>query len=52
LSDHTTIDGGNNTDNISWQSKAPGNKILISWRDVSPNIFRFRHENPEEEILK
>jgi predicted permease len=38
LSDHTTIEGGNNTDNISWQGKSPG-KILISWRDVSPEFF-------------
>jgi predicted permease len=38
FSDHTTIYGGNNTDNISWQGKPPG-KILISWRDVSPGFF-------------
>src|SRR5438034_5658996 len=39
LSDHTIIDGGNNTDGISWQGKTPGSKILISWRDVTPEFF-------------
>ncbi len=38
LADHTIIYGGNNSDNISWQGKAPG-KILISWRSVSPEFF-------------
>ncbi|MGH2565676.1 MAG: ABC transporter permease, partial [Ginsengibacter sp.] len=39
LSDHATIYGGNNTDDISWQGKPAGNKILISWRDVSPEFI-------------
>jgi predicted permease len=39
ISDHTIIDGGNNTDGLSWQGKTPGNKILVSWRDVSPEFF-------------
>jgi len=39
LSDHTIIYGGNNTDGLSWQGKTPGNKILISWRDVSPEFI-------------
>lgn len=38
LSDHPTLYGGNNTDNLSWQAKSPG-KILISWRDVNPEFF-------------
>jgi predicted permease len=39
LSDHTTIDGGNNTDDLNWQAKPPGAKILVSWRDVSPEYI-------------
>ncbi len=39
LSDHATIYGGNNTDGISWEGKPPGNKILVSWRDVSPEFI-------------
>jgi predicted permease len=39
ISDHTIIDGGNNTDGLSWQGKKPGNKILVSWRDVSTDFF-------------
>ena len=38
LADHAIIYGGNNTDNFSWQGKAPG-KILISWRSISPEFF-------------
>jgi predicted permease len=38
LSDHTTMEAGNNMDNLTWQGKSPG-KILISWRDVSPGFF-------------
>jgi ABC-type antimicrobial peptide transport system permease subunit len=38
LADHPIVYGGNNTDNFSWQGKAPG-KILISWRSVSPEFF-------------
>ena len=39
LSDHSTIDGGNNTDGLTWNSrKAPG-KIIISSRSVTPEFF-------------
>jgi hypothetical protein len=38
LSDHSTIYGGNNTDNLTWQGKSPG-KVLVSWRDVTPEFF-------------
>ncbi len=39
LSDHTTIYGGNNTDGMTWEGKAPGSKILISGRDVTPEFI-------------
>jgi putative ABC transport system permease protein len=39
LADHATIYGGNNTDGLTWQTKTPGNKILISWRSVTPEFF-------------
>jgi len=39
LADHPTIYGGNNTDGLAWQGKAPGSKILISWRSVDPDFF-------------
>jgi ABC-type antimicrobial peptide transport system permease subunit len=39
LADHPTIYGGNNTDDLAWNGKAPGNKILISWRSVDPDFF-------------
>jgi putative ABC transport system permease protein len=39
LADHTTIYGGNNTDGLAWQGKAPGSKILISWRSVDTDFF-------------
>ena len=39
LSDHTTIEGGNNTDNMSWSGKAPGSKVLVSGRYVTPEFF-------------
>ena len=39
LSDHSTLYGGNNSDDISWEGKPAGNKILISWRDVSPEFI-------------
>ncbi len=39
LSDHETIYGGNNTDALSWAGKAPGSKILVSGRNVSPGFF-------------
>jgi ABC-type antimicrobial peptide transport system permease subunit len=40
LSDHGTIYGGNNTDKMTWAGKAPGAKILISGRNVSPEFMR------------
>ncbi len=39
LSDHTTIDGGNNTDGLSWSGKTPGSKVLVSGRRVTPEFF-------------
>ena len=39
LSDHVTLYGGNNTDGITWERKAPGSKILISGRSVTPDFF-------------
>lgn len=39
LSDHTTINGGNNTDNMTWSGKAPGSKVLVSGRRVTPEFF-------------
>jgi putative ABC transport system permease protein len=39
LSDHATLYSGDNSDGISWEGKPAGNKILISWRDVSPEFI-------------
>jgi putative ABC transport system permease protein len=39
ISDHEIIYGGNNTDGITWPGKAPGDKILISYRAVSPEFM-------------
>ena len=39
LTDHSTITGGNNTDHLSWAGKPPGNRILISGRNVSPEFM-------------
>jgi putative ABC transport system permease protein len=39
LADHSAIYGGNNTDGLSWPKKTPGNKVLISWRSVTPDFF-------------
>jgi hypothetical protein len=39
LADHPTIYGGNNTDGFTWSAKAPGAKILVSWRSVTPEFF-------------
>ncbi len=39
LSDHTTINGGNNTDGLSWSGKTPGSKVLVSGRRVTPEFF-------------
>ena len=40
LSDHATIYGGNNTDGLTWDDKAPGAKILISTRYVTPEFMK------------
>ncbi|MDP4284475.1 MAG: ABC transporter permease [Bacteroidota bacterium] len=39
LADHTTIDGGNNTTNISWQGKDPNSILVISQRLVSQEFM-------------
>jgi predicted permease len=39
LADHTTIDGGNNTNDISWSGKPATDKVLISQRLVSPEFI-------------
>jgi putative ABC transport system permease protein len=39
LADHSIIYGGNNTDGLSWQGKPPGNKVLISWRGITPEYM-------------
>ena len=39
ISDHETIYGGNNTDGASWEGMAPGTKVLISYRSVSPEFM-------------
>jgi predicted permease len=39
LSDHVTLYGGNNTDRLTWAGKAPGSKILISGRNITPEFF-------------
>jgi predicted permease len=39
LSDHATIYSGNNTDGLMWDGKAPGAKILISTRYVTPEFM-------------
>ncbi|MGC4036302.1 MAG: ABC transporter permease [Chitinophagaceae bacterium] len=39
LSDHETIYSGNNTDGLTWEGKAPGTKILISNRYVTPEFM-------------
>ena len=38
LSDHTMINGGNNTDDLQWQGKAPDHKVLVSIREVGPEL--------------
>ena len=40
LSDHTTIDGGNNTDGLTWEGKPANAKILISTRYVTPEFMK------------
>jgi len=39
LSDHTMITGGNNTDDLTWPGKDPGRKVLISTREVGPELM-------------
>jgi putative ABC transport system permease protein len=39
LADHSIIYGGNNTDGMTWEGKAPGSKILISQRYVTPEFM-------------
>jgi predicted permease len=39
LTDHTMLDGGNNTNGISWHGKAPDSKVVISQRMVSPEFM-------------
>ena len=39
LADHTTLGGGNNTDRLGWEGKAPGSKVLISGRSITPEFF-------------
>lgn len=39
LSDHTTIYNGNNTDEITWEGKPAGTKVLISARYVTPEFM-------------
>lgn len=39
LSDHVTLYGGNNTDRLTWAGKAPGSKVLVSGRNVTPEFF-------------
>ncbi len=39
LSDHAIITGGNNTSNLTWESKPQGSKVLISQRYVTPEFM-------------
>jgi putative ABC transport system permease protein len=39
ISDHETIYGGNNTDDLTWQGKSPNEKVLVSFRSVSPEFM-------------
>jgi len=39
MSDHGTLYGGDNTSGYAWKGKPPGNKVLISWRDVSAEFI-------------
>lgn len=38
LADHATIDGGNNTNALTWEGKPETDKILISQRLISPEF--------------
>jgi len=39
LSDHSTIEGGNNTDGFTWQEKDPNTKVVISTRYITPEFL-------------
>ncbi|HTD39967.1 MAG TPA: FtsX-like permease family protein, partial [Mucilaginibacter sp.] len=39
LADHSIIYGGNNTDGMTWEGKAPGSKVLVSERYVTPEFM-------------
>jgi putative ABC transport system permease protein len=39
LADHAIIYGGNNTDEMTWDGKMPGSKVLISQRYVTPEFM-------------
>jgi putative ABC transport system permease protein len=38
-SDHGTLFGGNNTDELNWEGKDPNRRIVVSMRSVSPGFF-------------
>jgi putative ABC transport system permease protein len=38
-SDHETLYGGNNTDNLTWEGKDPSRRVVVSTRSVSPEFF-------------
>ena len=40
LSDHRIINGGNNTDDLQWQGKDPNHKVLVSIREVGPDLLK------------
>jgi putative ABC transport system permease protein len=40
LADHELIYGGNNTDDLTWEGKPPGSKILISQRYITPEFMQ------------
>ncbi|MBO9202291.1 MULTISPECIES: ABC transporter permease [Niastella] len=40
LSDHVTIDGGNNTSGFDWEGKPASAEILISHRGISTDFFQ------------
>lgn len=39
LADHSIIYGGNNTNGMTWEGKAPGSEVLISQRYVTPEFI-------------
>lgn len=39
LADHSIIYGGNNTNGMTWEGKAPGSEVLISQRYVTPEFM-------------